>query len=188
MESNFFFADETQVAIQQPISNMLLSMLPNCRTLFVALFFLLSSTPSQSSELLPTPLIEFYADSASFTLKDNADVERLFNRAEELSRLNDGWDRKDSYAINYGIIQRFKSAIVKCMDEDMHGFTLFPKSTGSLYLDYTSGEDIAGVLITSDKCIYFKGTMDKLEDKGSFSFTPENLFKFIYSLNVKAQA
>ncbi len=90
------------------------------------------------------------ANDAKSSLRD-----KMQRRLDELSNLADGWDGEGSQSIDRGIIDFVHRVIMLANSQSLEDWVLFPDARGYLYLDYTHGNDMAGITISNDKVVAF---------------------------------
>lgn len=191
MDMDIFFADNTPEP-ETPDTGLFLSLmdfLPDMKAFFLCLFVLSSTSFSADitdAQDFPTPLIETQPGKG-LQIDGREKVQKMWQRTNELARLHDGWDGNDSLGIKPETIARFKQTLNLCDDKDVTGWTLFPQAEGKLYLDFTSGDRIAGITLSEDEAVYFKGTIHRLIDTGTFEPSPTNLYRFIHDSNAHVQ-
>lgn len=97
----------------------------------------------------------------------------FLNRLDELSRLSNGWDGEGSLALSRNIVDFLKRTILLAADSSLQNWVAFPDARGYVYLDYTEGNNIAGVTIADQQVVAFvkrdghlsKFSFDKLDEK-----------------------
>lgn len=108
------------------------------------------------------------ANSVKSSLRD-----KMQKRLDELSNLADGWDGDGSCSIDRGVVDFVHRVIMIASSQSLEDWVLFPDARGYLYLDYTHGNNIAGITISNNKVAAFlkinghlaKYTYDKLVEQ-----------------------
>lgn len=99
--------------------------------------------------------------------------DKMQKRLEELALLSDGWDGDGSLRINEDVIDFVRRIIQLANEQDLENWVLFPDARGYLYLDFTQGNNIAGMTIAAHKIVAFvkkdgrlsKYSYDKLSEE-----------------------
>ena len=97
----------------------------------------------------------------------------FLNRLDELSRLSNGWDGEGSLALSRNIIDFLKRTILLAAETCLQNWVAFPDARGYVYLDYTEGNNMAGVTVADQQVVAFvkrdghlsKFCFDKLDEK-----------------------
>lgn len=183
MEMDAFFADDSKDIIPQNEINLFTFLEPIFDVgTFLFIFFLFSNATCTEAHNFSVPLIEVQRNS-KLGAAGREKVQAMWQRVDDLACLQEGWDGFKSQSINSEVITEFKKVLNICTDSDIENISVFPQANGDLYLDYTKNKNIAGITLSKDEVIYFKGTIDKLSEKGNFKFTPNELYNFISKLS-----
>lgn len=79
----------------------------------------------------------------------------LLERLSELASLPDGWDGEGSLSIKKDIIEFAADLLGQTEEKLLSHWVLFPDARGYVYLDYTNGNNIAGITIADNKLVAF---------------------------------
>lgn len=190
MDMDIFFSDESKEIIPQESISIFTLLEPFFEVKSIALLCIFIPNIcfcNQSIDCLETqefsvPLITLENSKLDAAPRDK--VKAIWQRVDDLACLQEGWDGPNSHRIHSEVIAEFKKVLNICTDSDVENISVFPQANGDLYLDYTKNENIAGITLTKDEVIFFKGTIDKLSKKGTFKFTPKELYNFISKLSI----
>ena len=98
----------------------------------------------------------------------------LSNQEQSLhSSVKTDWDGEGSLALSRNILDFLKRTILLAADSSLQNWVAFPDARGYVYLDYTEGNNIAGVTIADQQVVAFikrdghlsKFSFDKLDEK-----------------------
>ena len=185
MDMDIFFSDESKDIIPQESISIFTLLEPffDVKSITLLCFFIPNICLSfqcidcLENQEFSVPLITQENSKLDATPRDK--VKAIWQRVDDLAFLQEGWDGPNSHRIHSEVIAEFKKVLNICTDSDVENISVFPQANGDLYLDYTKNENIAGITLTKDEVIFFKGTIDKLSKKGTFKFTPKELYNFI---------
>lgn len=183
MEMDIFFSDESKEIIPEEsisIFTMLESFFDMKSCVFLCL--LLPYIYCAEAQDFSVPLITQENSILAAAPRDK--VKAIWQRVDDLASLQDGWDGIKSKSINSRIIDKLKDTLRLCDNNNIANISVFPQANGNLYIDYTKNEDIAGITLSEDKVIFFRGTTSQLCEKGTFEFSSEKLYDLISKLNV----
>ncbi len=183
MEMDIFFSDESK-EINPEESISIFTMLGSFFDVksFVFLCFLLPNIYCVETQDFSVPLITQENSTLAAAPRDK--VKAIWQRVDDLASLQDGWDGIKSKSINSRIIDKLKDTLQLCDNNNIANISVFPQANGNLYIDYTKNENIAGITLSEDKVIFFRGTTSQLCEKGTFEFSSKKLYDLISKLNV----
>lgn len=115
------------------------------------------------------------------TKKENAvqalsgDALRLWNRTDELSVLQQGWDGADAMPMEKKTLQNIQRLIKAGISSDFKGWMLFPDDNGTLLLQSADGTASISIGSSSYSYVYIKD--GKVNTGESVRFTPSAVLK-----------
>lgn len=185
MNENIFFPDtDTGNAIVESL--LFLSSFLNDKMAIALITIFLFCQPAMAAhtalEDTASPVIVMNDYGILTTVSENNGL-RIWNRMDELSKLEAGWDGEGSVPMKEGAIRFLQDVISECDDALLKDWVLFPDGRGYLYLDYTHNKDLAGITITDKAFVYFIKKDGKLEKKDNNDLQQETLINILRKVN-----
>lgn len=182
-ELDFIFEDQPRNGVET--LKKTIELLPKQLGQFVApIFFSITlgfSQPIIADNFHEQPiLVEHNGDS--FETICGIENLRVWNRLDELEKLQNGWDGEDSISIKKQIVEKLRNVLYQAKENDLKDWVLFPDAMGYLYLDYSKGSTSAGITLLENTCHYFIMKNGTIEKDDNLLFSPENIISIVRRL------